>query len=417
MSYVRIDSTAGATYWDNSGGSLKIVTDPTTLQGLRSGSIKSKTQSSVSGGSDRFVNSTAPTTTQAPDTTTPAPAPTSTPSGFGLGGFQDVKKSEEAGVQFTPQSSSGGSDLLSFANALDSATNMAKQKRNALTLGVMMPSQGVTPASDFSGIVSRLNSASDTTAQNLTKRAIEAATPQYTTQQIGNEIFQMSYDASGRFTGAQKIAQVSESGGGFTYATATDNAGNLFEVQYDKDGKMVGQRLLSEALPTDKTSEGFTLGTNQVRFDSSGNKIASGPTDEGNDPASFKFSNEDRGLLTSSGFSSFEIDSIQNDVNQFGGTAVLNNINDQKQKAALQQVLTGEKDSEQFITEEYLRGLYGEDALKTAAKEAGYTAGGFLGIGVGEQGVQDYLDYLTNLVQMYRNAGYSDKEILKMIQA
>ncbi len=70
----------------------------------------------------------------------------------------------------------------------------------------------------------------------------------------------------------------------------------------------------------------------------------------------------------------------------------------------------------QFLTKEYLRSLYTEEQLKEAAKEAGFTSGGFLGFGVGKRGIDDYLNYLIGLIEQYRQAGYSDKEILKQMR-
>lgn len=49
---------------------------------------------------------------------------------------------------------------------------------------------------------------------------------------------------------------------------------------------------------------------------------------------------------------------------------------------------------EELVTEEFVRSRFTKDELITAAKEAGFTAGGFLGIGVGDKGVQDYINWL-----------------------
>ena len=80
------------------------------------------------------------------------------------------------------------------------------------------------------------------------------------------------------------------------------------------------------------------------------------------------------------------------------------------------QIITG-KETEQFLTKGYFRNLYTDEMeLKKAAKEAGFSAGGFMGIGTGEEGVKDYLDYLMKIIEQYRSAGYDDKEILKMMK-
>lgn len=144
-------------------------------------------------------------------------APTTSTGGFGLGGFKT-------------QSSSGGS-LTDFANALDQATSLAKQKRNALSLGMMMPSQGTLMASDFNSILGNLNNAGDNRASQLTDRALEAATPKP-----------------------------------YTYGTATDNSGNMYQVQYDENGMMIGQQLLSAAVPQQQQG-GVTLSPGEAYFD------------------------------------------------------------------------------------------------------------------------------------------------------
>lgn len=70
-----------------------------------------------------------------------------------------------------------------------------------------------------------------------------------------------------------------------------------------------------------------------------------------------------------------------------------------------------------FLDRSYLQNLFSQDQLKQAAKEAGFTqGGGFLGIGVGQEGIDAYLNSLEQTIQQYRTAGYTDKEILKMMQ-
>ena len=76
----------------------------------------------------------------------------------------------------------------------------------------------------------------------------------------------------------------------------------------------------------------------------------------------------------------------------------------------------GPDTSKQFLNKDYFKSVFTTSQLKASAKTAGFTKGGFLGIGVGEEGVNDYLNYLEGLVKQYRTAGYSDQEILKMMQ-
>jgi len=75
-----------------------------------------------------------------------------------------------------------------------------------------------------------------------------------------------------------------------------------------------------------------------------------------------------------------------------------------------------EEGSKQFLSKDYFSTVMTKDQLKEAAKDAGFTKGGFLGIGVGEEGINDYLSYLEGIINQYRNAGYTDQEILKLMQ-
>jgi hypothetical protein len=68
--------------------------------------------------------------------------------------------------------------------------------------------------------------------------------------------------------------------------------------------------------------------------------------------------------------------------------------------------------AQNFLSQDYFKNIFTKDQLKASAKKAGFTAGGFLGIGVGDQGINDYLDYLMKVVEQYRKAGLSDSEIL-----
>lgn len=98
---------------------------------------------------------------------------------------------------------------------------------------------------------------------------------------------------------------------------------------------------------------------------------------------------------------------------------------DQAQRLTQEQYLKGTSKAEgvltdtgeEFLTRDYFKNLLTTDQLKKAAADEGFKAGGFLGIGVGDQGVNDYLDYLEETIKSYREAGYSDKEILDMMQS
>lgn len=129
-----------------------------------------------------------------------------------------------------------------------------------------------------------------------------------------------------------------------------------------------------------------------------------------------RLSTEKKTRLLGAGFTDADIDNIENDINNYGIDQVLADPNlTSTQKRAIQGAY-GSAEGTQFLNADYFRSIFTEPQLKKAAGDAGFTAGGFLGFGVGDEGVNDYLNYLEGLVAQYRTAGYSDQEILKMMQ-
>jgi hypothetical protein len=75
------------------------------------------------------------------------------------------------------------------------------------------------------------------------------------------------------------------------------------------------------------------------------------------------------------------------------------------------------EDNNQFLTKDYFRTLFGDEALKTSAQEAGMVSGGDDWIPFNESGdTEAYLTRLEQTVNLYRQAGYTDQEILKLMQ-
>lgn len=75
------------------------------------------------------------------------------------------------------------------------------------------------------------------------------------------------------------------------------------------------------------------------------------------------------------------------------------------------------EDTNQFLSKDYFRNLFGEDAIRESAKEAGTVSGGDDYIPFNEKGdVESFLTGLESKVELYRQAGYTDQEILKMMQ-
>lgn len=137
--------------------------------------------------------------------------------------------------------------------------------------------------------------------------------------------------------------------------------------------------------------------------------------------AAFKFTPEQTSQLLSGNFTQSDIIAMQADIAAHGiETTVASMPEDQKKlvKRVLgkSDSVGGDLDADdggEFLTADYLSKLYGEDGLKTAADEAGYR---HVWTDWGTER-KNYLDSLMNTVQQYRDADYTDKEILKMMQS
>lgn len=216
---------------------------------------------------------TGTSTTPASSSVPPPPASTGTPTNpatpplqatgtFNLPGYQTGTPASQPSpaVNLPAINAPSSSSLVDFANALDQATNFAKQKRNASFVGdVMAPSSGTLKASDFSSILSGLNSASDKTSTNLINRAITTATPSFQVQQFGNDVYQVQYDANGQAKGAN-LLYASPKNSQYTYQTVTQSNGDIVSIQYDPQGQPIGQQKIYTAPPkVTEVSAGATL--------------------------------------------------------------------------------------------------------------------------------------------------------------
>jgi hypothetical protein len=137
----------------------------------------------------------------------------------------------------------------------------------------------------------------------------------------------------------------------------------------------------------------------------------------GDSTSAISFSATDKQALVAAGLTSSEIGSIQNDLNKFGIDAVTKGLPG-SQAQALNKVLGGATNN-QFIDSNFLTNEYGA-GLADAAKKAGYTTkgGGLFGSGLlasTQPDTSSFLTHLMSLVSQYRQAGYSDNEILKLL--
>jgi len=132
----------------------------------------------------------------------------------------------------------------------------------------------------------------------------------------------------------------------------------------------------------------------------------------------FKFSQTQQSQMLSGGFTTADIANLQSDISTSGLDAVLKNPSlTEEQKNLIRRSLAGSDTvsditNDKFITTDYLSGLFSETALKKAASDDGYRTM----LSSWETEKQNYLTDLYDRVEQYRKAGYSDQEILKMMQ-
>lgn len=99
------------------------------------------------------------------------------------------------------------------------------------------------------------------------------------------------------------------------------------------------------------------------------------------------------------------------------------NITDAELEAAIRSRATELSDSDiksivaertakkKYITSDWIMEQADEKILKDSAYREGFTTGGFLGFGVGDEGVQDFLEDLMIKVEKWRSEGKTDKQI------
>lgn len=97
-------------------------------------------------------------------------------------------------------------NLLTFKETLSKVANLAKEKRNALSLEFMAPFQGTMAASDFSSILGNLNRASDTYSSDITKDIFKGQEIKYELRNVGDDLMEFKLDAKGQVKGSRVVA-------------------------------------------------------------------------------------------------------------------------------------------------------------------------------------------------------------------
>lgn len=113
--------------------------------------------------------------------------------------------------------------------------------------------------------------------------------------------------------------------------------------------------------------------------------------------------------LLGAGFNQNDITNIEKDVREHGIDKVLEGISDEKQKKALKEVYGGSTGDNITLDRANIAKLYNIADDDTQEHS-------FLGIDWGQTG-KEKLDNIMNVIERYRAVGYSDKEILKIINS
>lgn len=138
---------------------------------------------------------------------------------------------------------------------------------------------------------------------------------------------------------------------------------------------------------------------------------------------SFKFTNDDTMKLVNTGLTSEEVSALQSDIQAHGADVALQGLPDNQQKT-VRSILSGGKNDTQFLTPEFFKTQFAnttiDDMLKTMGKERSDYAKFFQGSGKEEENIKKdfntYIDGLIPTIESYRQAGYTDKEILNLMK-
>lgn len=301
------------------------------------------------------------------------------------------------------------SSISAFSSALEDAVSLARNKRQSKDLdflGGVIP-KGAVSAGTFTSLLSNLNQASSNFTDPLVQGAMESAQADENARlEQANSIRDLALSLVQSGT-SQEVVQ------GILQAKDLDSAIAMASGAMNAKGKMKTEQIGTKLVQYDPNDP---EGTVRVLFDGGSGSGGSGKAEK---PSIVTISPEKKQSLVSAGFNAQEIDTIESDVSEFGLQAVLDGLENEEEKQAVRAVYnkSASKENEVFLNEDYFKSLFGEEELKKVAKEAGSVTGGDDFIPFNESGdVEAYLKQLMSTVELYRQAGYSDKEILTKMQ-
>jgi hypothetical protein len=189
----------------------------------------------------------------------------------------------------------------------------------------------------------------------------------------------------------------------------------------DINASYTSAKVAADANVEDNT---FTLSEGQARYDADGNVIASraktyAPKDS--DGVGTTLTSANKKTLLGGGWTQADISSLEGDVAQYGLTEVIANAKANgataSQIKALEKAYGAEEGAgEQFLSKQYFSNLFTTSQLEKAAVDAGFGDMGEGFFNLKDVDTEGYLNYLDKAIQSYRTAGYTDQEILKMMQ-
>jgi hypothetical protein len=350
---------------------------------------------------------------------TPAPAPTPVSKPKTMAESKTLSTPvETVANKYDPEESA--LRINNFNSALNVAIDQARQQRKDKTLdflGGIIP-KGALPATSFAGVLSAFNSSSAPLEGSLISSASNFA-QQQEQNKYDMEVARQEQVERSRQSIRDLALSVLEAGAsaevisGITNAKDLDSAMAMASGAMNAKGKMKTEQIGTKLVQYDPNDP---EGTVRVLFDGGSGSGDSGKAEK---PSIVTISPEKKQSLVSAGFNAQEIDTIESDVSEFGLQAVLDGLENEEEKQAVRAVYnkSASKENEVFLNEDYFKSLFGEEELKKVAKEAGLVTGGDDFIPFNESGdVEAYLKQLMSTVELYRQAGYSDKEILTKMQ-